>query len=182
MGVLIDGLMELTRLGTAELQLAPVPLLPLVQDVLAELQSQVPQRQITWQLPSDLPAVRADANVLRTALLAVLDNAVKFTGRKPNAQISIHAVSLDTERAGSKTGPVVKLTVQDNGAGFNPALGAKLFHAFARLHTIKQFPGIGMGLALVRKSLARMDGTVQADGVIDGGCTVTMTLPAADSS
>jgi signal transduction histidine kinase len=124
--------------------------------------------------------VRADANVLRKALLAVLDNAVKFTAHKPTAQIRIQAESIGTQNANGALIPLVTLSVQDNGAGFNPALGTKLFHAFARLHTSKQFPGIGMGLALVRKSLERMDGTVQADGVIDGGCTVTMTLPAAD--
>ena len=71
MGVQMDGLMELTRLGTVALQLEPLPLLPLVQDVVGELQLQYPQRQIEWQLPAELPAVLSDASLLRQALHAV---------------------------------------------------------------------------------------------------------------
>ena len=176
MGVQMDGLMELTRLGTAELHIAPLPLLPLLQDVVNELKSQYPQRQIAWQLPTELPTVLADASLLRKALLAVLDNAMKFTAHKPDARITVLAEPGAVVEAHS---PTVQLTVQDNGAGFNPALSAKLFHAFARLHTSKQFPGIGMGLALTRKIVERLQGHVQAVGVVEGGCTVVITLPAS---
>jgi light-regulated signal transduction histidine kinase (bacteriophytochrome) len=69
--------------------------------------------------------------------------------------------------------------VQDNGAGFNPALQSKLFHPFARLHTVKQFPGIGMGLALTRKMLERMNAQVAAVGAVDAGCSVSISLPVA---
>ena len=89
MGVQMDGLMELTRLGTATLQMEPLPLLPLVQDVVGELQLQYPQRQIEWRLAAEMPAVQADTSLLRLALHAVLDNAVKFTAHRPIAQISI---------------------------------------------------------------------------------------------
>ncbi len=171
MGVLMDGLMELTRLGTAALQIAPLPLQPLLQDVLAELALRHPGQAIDWQLPQDLPAVLADATLLRTALLCVLDNAVKFTAHKPARRVDIACLS----DGGNK----VQLRVQDNGAGFNPAMGAKLFHPFARLHTSKQFPGIGMGLALTRKIVSRLGGQVQIEGAPDAGCTLTITLPAA---
>jgi light-regulated signal transduction histidine kinase (bacteriophytochrome) len=172
MGVLMDGLMELAKLGTAELRVVPLPLLPLVQDVVSELRLQYPQRQIEWLLPTALPAVLADASLLRRALLAVLDNAVKFTAHQPTAKISI--------LGGSASGvdAAAQLLVRDNGAGFNPDLGAKLFHPFARLHTSKQFAGIGMGLALTRKIIERLRGSVQAVGVVEGGCTVVFTLPA----
>jgi light-regulated signal transduction histidine kinase (bacteriophytochrome) len=179
MGVQMDGLMELTRLGTVALQREPLPLLPLVQDVVGELQMQYPQRQIEWLLAAEMPAVLADASLLRLALHAVLDNAVKFTAHRPIAQISILAGPGDAADAGRPSNGVVRLTVQDDGVGFNPALGAKLFHAFARLHTSKQFPGIGMGLALTRKIVDRLHGTVQAQGVAGGGCSVAITLPAA---
>ena len=179
MGLLMDGLMELTRLGTAELHIAPLPLLPLLRDVVAELRLQYPDRQIAWQLPDALPGVLADASLLRKALLAVLDNAVKFTAHAPAAQISITAAPGDAQGTDSPAGETVQLTVQDNGAGFNPALAAKLFPAFARLHTTKQFAGIGMGLALTRKIVERLQGRVQAAGVVDGGCSVVITLPGA---
>ena len=182
MGVLMDGLMELSKLGTAGLHIAPLPLLPLVRDVASELQLHYPQRQIEWQLPGELPSVLADTNLLRRALLAVLDNAVKFTAHRSNAQISILAEAASAGEAANVDYPenkTIRLSVQDNGAGFNPALGSKLFHPFGRLHTSKQFAGIGMGLALTRKIVERLHGNVQATGVVDGGCTVTITLPAA---
>ena len=179
MGVLMDGLMELTRLGTVELQIAPTPLLPLVQDVLAELRLQYPQRRIECVLPAALPSVMADATLLRTALHAVLDNAVKFSAQQPDARITLLADPCDADAADRRAGDTMRLTVQDHGAGFNPALGAKLFRPFARLHTTKQFPGIGMGLALTRKIVERLAGKVQAEGVVNGGCTVTITLPCA---
>ncbi len=184
MGVLMDGLMKLTKLGTAELHTAPLPMLPLVRDVVSELQLQFPQRQIEWLLPTALPSVLADASMLRRALLAVLDNAVKFTAHQPNAQISILAEPASAGEMANVDYPenaMIRLTVQDNGAGFNPAMAAKLFHPFARLHTGKQFAGIGMGLALTRKIVERLHGQVQATGVMDGGCKVTITLPSADS-
>jgi signal transduction histidine kinase len=185
MGVLMDGLMELARLGTAELQPAPQALLPLVQDLVSELRQQYPQRQIEWLLPPVLPLVLADGGMLRRALLAVLDNAVKFTAHQPHAQISVLSGSANEEHvanAGSPENHAVRLTVKDNGAGFNPAMGAKLFHAFARLHTTKQFPGIGMGLALTRKIVERLQGTVHIDGHVDQGCCVTLVLPGADGA
>lgn len=185
MGVLMDGLMELARLGTAELQPAPQALLPLVQDLVSELRLQYPQRQIEWLLSPELPSVLADGGMLRRALLAVLDNAVKFTAHQPNAQISVlsrPAIEADAVNRDSPMSHRVCLIVKDNGAGFNPAMGAKLFHAFARLHTTKQFPGIGMGLALTRKIVERMQGTVHIDGQVDLGCSVTLVLPRVDNT
>jgi signal transduction histidine kinase len=181
MGVQMDRLMDLARLGTVEMYIASLPLLPLLQDVVSELRLQYPKRQIEWLIPTVLPSVLADASMVRRALLAVLDNAVKFTALQSNAQISILAGPGDTRDKGNPASDTVWLTVQDNGTGFNPALGSKLFHAFARLHTTKQFPGIGTGLALTRKIVERMQGSVQAHGVVNGGCTVTITLPAAQA-
>jgi signal transduction histidine kinase len=183
MGVLMDGLMELTKLGTVELHIAAIPLLPLLHDVTSELRQQYPQRLIDWLLPAELPSVMADANLLRRGLLALLDNAVKFTVHQPIAQVSLSAVTtrrVDAADADSQAIEEVRLTLQDNGVGFNPALGVKLCHAFARLHSNKQFPGIGMGLALTRKIIERLHGTVLIDGAVNGGCTVTFTLPAAN--
>jgi light-regulated signal transduction histidine kinase (bacteriophytochrome) len=170
MGVLMDGLMELSRLGTVAVTLAPVPLQALVQDVVTELRQKHPDAPVVWQVQEPLPVVLADAVLLRAAVLAVLDNAIKFTAHQAQRHIAVTAQQRDA--AG-----IVTLNIQDNGAGFNPALQSKLFKPFSRLHTVKQFAGIGMGLALTRKMLARMGGGIQAVGVVDGGCTVCITLP-----
>ena len=172
MGVLMDGLMELSRLGTVPLNPEAVPLQPLVHAVCAELAAQQPARTITWRVAADLPEVQADAALMRLVLLQVLDNAVKFTAQAPDAVIEVSA------RADAAQGTVC-LTIADNGAGYNPALQAKLFHPFQRLHTVRQFPGIGMGLALTRKAMQRMEGTVGAQGQVGHGCTVQLTFKAA---
>ena len=172
MGLLMDGLMELSRLGTVALQTAALPLQPVLQDLVTELQMQHPQRVIEWRLPADMPVVLADAQLLRAALHAVLDNAVKFTAQRPVACIALRAW-IDPADG------LVHIELQDNGAGFNPALQAKLFRPFQRLHTTRQFPGLGMGLALTRKMLERMGGKVWADAAMDAGCRLHMVLPVA---
>ena len=171
MALLMDGLMELSRLGTVVLQITAVPLQPLLRELLGEFQP-TEGAAIDWQVASDLPVVLADAALLRAALHALLHNAVKFTARRDSRRIELSVLPADADAR-------VTLQLRDNGAGFNPSLQAKLFHPFARLHTTKQFAGIGMGLALTRKMLQRMDGEVQADGLVDGGCTLRLRLPRA---
>ena len=173
MGLLMDGLMELSRLGTVPLQLGPVPLQPLLQALVDAARQAQPARNIQWELQPDLPVVWADATLLRAAMGHVLDNAVKFSALAPQAQIRIGSAATPDPAA------AVQLQVADNGAGFNAALTAQLFKPFSRLHTVKQFPGIGMGLAQTRKMLRRMGGEAQAEGASGAGCTVTLTLPRA---
>ncbi len=172
MALLMDGLMELSRLGTVALQITAVPLQPLLRELLTEFQPN-DGAAIDWQVASDLPVVRGDAALLRAALHALLDNAVKFTARRELRRIELSVLPSDAQ------GAMVTLQLRDNGAGFNPSLQAKLFHPFARLHTAKQFAGIGMGLALTRKMLQRMDAQVHAEGLVDGGCTLSLHLPRA---
>ena len=71
----------------------------------------------------------------------------------------------------------VVIAVQDNGVGFNPVLQDKLFQPFHRLHSSSQFSGLGLGLAQVRKIVVRHGGQVAIAARVDGGCTVTLTLP-----
>lgn len=175
MGRMLDGLDALSQLGTATVTLAPVALNPLVDEVVAGLARQYPARVIEWRIAPNLPTVQMDAALLRQALQQVLGNAVKFTAPSAAAVIDIHTVA--SNHAGFAT-----LQVQDNGVGYNPALQAALFQVFGRLHTTKQFEGIGMGLVLCSKTLARMGASVAIAGVHVGttevaGCTVTLQLP-----
>lgn len=169
MGLLMDGLMELSRVGMVAVQLAPLALEPLLHDLVAERQAQHPGCDIVCQLPNALPEVLADASLLRAAMAQVLDNAVKFTAHRAQRQIAVQAEP-------QADGHGLHLWVADNGAGFDPRFQAKLFKPFSRLHTTKQFPGVGMGLALVRKTLQRMDAEVRAEGQLDAGCRVCIRL------
>ena len=175
MGAQMDGLLELSRIGTAPLQLQAVALAPLLDAVRDELLPVMGTRQVQWAVDVEGQTAWADPKLLYQALLQVLGNAVKFTGQRPVAHIHLGVLTDQT------TGRV-HIAVRDNGVGFNPALQSRLFHAFQRLHSAQQFAGLGMGLALARKGLRRMEGDITAEGEVDGGCTVTLTLPVAPGS
>ena len=163
MGALMDGLMAYSRLGSVDLRPGAVPIRPVVMEICAALQAQHPQRVLEWRVADDLPTVQADAALLRQALEHVLGNAVKFTAARDVAVISV-----------AQDGTAV--IVRDNGVGFNPAAQGKLFHVFGRLHSQREFDGIGMGLALTHKIIQRHGGTVSAQGELDGGCCVRIAL------
>ena len=174
MGVLLDGLAALSRVGTVPLDISAVSLQELVSAVCGELAAQHPERTIEWRIANDLPTVQADAALLRQALSEVLGNAVKFTAHRPLAQIEIAA----TSEAGSGD---VTLRVWDNGAGYNSALKDQLFRVFSRLHSANQFPGIGIGLVLTQKVVERLGGSVHLEGAQDAGCTVHLQLKACSA-
>jgi signal transduction histidine kinase len=176
MGVMLDRLLDLSRVGTAALHVESVPLQSLVQTLVKELVERLhatsPQRAITWTIAADLPTVAADAALLEQAVQQLLANAVQFTATRAQAVIGVSAVI--NANNGTAT-----LVVQDNGMGFNPSMADQLFHPFKRLHNARQGAGLGTGLALTRKVMERLGGTATAQGVVDGGCTVQLTLKLA---
>lgn len=171
MGRQIDGLMELANLTRVELQPSTLDLAELVRDVRAAMAPApaLAGRALEWQVAPDFPALRADAALIRQALTHLLSNALKFSGARALARIEL---SWQAHAPGW-----CALTVADNGVGFNPQYQDKLFHAFQRLHSARDFDGLGMGLALTRKIVERHGGAVWAQGAPDAGCSVSFTLP-----
>jgi light-regulated signal transduction histidine kinase (bacteriophytochrome) len=172
MGVLLDGLAALARVGSGPLDLGAVSLQEWVQAECEALVAQHPQRSVDWRIAADLPVVLADAVLLRQALAQVLGNAFKFSACREPAVIEISAVP-------AQNGAFVCLQICDNGVGFNPAQQDQLFKVFGRLHSSQQFDGTGMGLVLTRKMLDRFGATVSIQGAVDGGCTVQLMLSRA---
>jgi signal transduction histidine kinase len=170
MGLLMDGLMELSRLGTVMLSVGPTHLEDTVAEVRDALTAHYRHRALDWHVDQHLPWVLADASLLTLALRQVLDNAIKFTTHRPLAVLEV---------AAQRDQGWVHLDIRDNGAGFNPAMQERLFHPFQRLHTARQFPGIGMGLALTRKIVQRLGGSVSAQAQVEQGCCVRLSLPMA---
>ncbi len=170
MSVMLDALMELSRVGTVPLQVGAVVLQDVLASVVEGLRQRHPQREVHWTVTADAPAVQADAALLRLALEQVLCNACKFANPGARSEVVVSTALGDG---------VVHLTVQDKGVGFNPLLVDKLFQPFARLHTSRQFEGLGMGLAKTRKALARIGGAVAISASPDAGCSVTLILPLA---
>jgi signal transduction histidine kinase len=166
MGNLIDDLLAFARIGQAELRKTTVDLDQLVRETSGELQADTPERDIAWEI-HPLPAVRADAALLRLALVNLISNALKFSSTRARAKIEIGCVpGGDHETV---------LFIRDNGVGFDPRYADRLFGVFQRLHA--DFEGTGIGLANVRRIIEAHGGRTWAEGVVDGGATFYLALP-----
>lgn len=171
MGCLMDGLLELSRIGRAELQAANVDLARLIDDIRHQLQDQIQGRDIVWQISPDLPQVHGDVALLHQMLAQLIGNALKFTGKSAQPRISI-----DGHRSDDGW---VEITLGDNGVGFDPRLQDRLFRVFQRLHSEKEFGGIGIGLAMARRVIERHGGSMAAAGEPGKGCRISLSLPPA---
>jgi signal transduction histidine kinase len=167
MDSLIDAMLDLSRSSRAPLQVRLVDLGALVASVRVELEGDVLERQVSWQV-SAMPLVRGDHDLLRQVMLNLMSNAVKYTRTRAEAVIEVWAEDRPQEWA---------VMVRDNGVGFDPKYANKLFGVFQRLHRQEEFEGTGVGLANVRRIVSRHGGQVWAEGAVDGGATFGFTLP-----
>jgi PAS domain S-box-containing protein len=168
MGKLIDDLLAFSRIRRSGMIKTDVNLDKLVQDALGDFQAETKERKIAWII-HPLPGVRADRALLRLVLVNLISNAVKFTGGRAEARIEIGC-------APGRDGETV-IFIRDNGAGFDPRYGHKLFGVFQRLHSQKEFEGTGIGLANVQRIIHRHGGRTWAEGVVDGGATFYFSMP-----
>jgi PAS domain S-box-containing protein len=167
MGALIDGLLQLSRIGRSDPQLAKCDLAEITRTAAVALREREPARDVELQINGDM-IVRGDARLLRIAVDNLLGNAWKFTSRTPQPRIAVSSVEQNGERV---------FVVRDNGAGFDPAYAHKLFGAFQRLHSSDDFPGTGIGLATVHRIVRRHGGRIWAESVLGAGATFYFTLP-----
>jgi PAS domain S-box-containing protein len=173
MAQLIDDLLVFSRLGRGALRLQAVDMQSVVEEARALVESGVEDRRIIWTV-APLPMVIGDENMLRTVWQNLLGNAVKYTGQCDVARIE---VSMQQDRKGD-----YEFTVADNGAGFDMQFADKLFGVFQRLHRASEFPGNGIGLANVRRIVARHGGRVWADAEPGKGARFHFSLPATDTA
>ncbi|MEO9214259.1 MAG: ATP-binding protein [Rhodanobacter sp.] len=173
MAQLIDDLLVFSRLGRGALRLQAVDMQSLVDEARSLAESGAEDRRIVWTV-APLPMVIGDENMLRTVWQNLLSNAVKYTGQCEVARIE---VSTQQGRRGD-----YEFTVADNGAGFDMQYADKLFGVFQRLHRASEFPGNGIGLANVRRILARHGGRIWAEAEPGQGARFHFSLPATDAA
>jgi signal transduction histidine kinase len=171
MGRLIDDLLSFSRTGRSELNHTLVDQDALVAAVLREGRFERGERPIEWNI-APLQPVRADAAMLRQVWSNLLENAVKYSGKAEHSRVEIGAT------ADAKTGDHV-FYVRDNGVGFDMQYVDKLFGVFQRLHSVSEFEGTGIGLANVRRIIARHGGRTWAEGALGKGATFYFSLPKA---
>jgi signal transduction histidine kinase len=173
MGALIDDLLNLSQVSRAELSLEPVNLSAEVADIADELQAREPKRRVRFVL-QDGVWVNADRILIRTVLQNLVENAWKYTAKSDGATVEFGTTADEDAR--------VRCYVRDNGAGFDPAFGGKLFQPFQRLHSVTEFPGTGIGLVSVRRIVERHGGRVWAEGAVGRGATFYFTLNAKEGT
>ena len=165
----IDGILEFLRLGRDKLTPGTIDMAEIVEMTLKELEPMTSGRDIKFKV-SHLPRAFGDAAMIRHVWASLIDNAVKFTGRKADALIEVGALSNENETV---------YFVRDNGVGFDMRFADKLFGVFNRLHGA-DFPGNGAGLAIVQRIVSRNGGRVWAESRLDEGATFYFTLPASE--
>ncbi|MCR4294228.1 MAG: PAS domain S-box protein [Elusimicrobia bacterium] len=169
LGTLIDEFLAFSKTARADLQKTPVALGVLAAEVVAEFKEQVKGRKVSWRL-SALPEAVCDPGMIKLVFFNLVGNALKFSRDRSPAVIEIGAVP-------GEAGEVV-VRVRDNGVGFDMRFADKLFGVFQRLHRMEDFEGSGIGLANVRRIVAKHGGRTWAEGKVDEGAAFYFSLPA----
>jgi PAS domain S-box-containing protein len=167
MAELIDGLLELSSIARKEIEHQPVDLAKTARKIALGFQEAEPQRQVELFIQEGI-VVNGDAYLLVIVLQNLLDNAWKFTSKHPSAKIEFGTKKINGEEV---------YFVRDDGAGFDMAYVGKLFAPFQRVHSTKDFPGTGVGLATVQRIIHRHGGRVWAEGEIERGACFYFALP-----
>jgi len=166
MGVLIDDLLNLSRVTRGDLRREEVDLTAIAKQVIKELEEGDPGRQVTFEI-AEGAATMGDPNLLRAVMDNLIGNSWKFTGNHPTAKIEFGMTEDDGKPA---------FYVRDDGAGFDMNYADNLFGAFQRLHGMTEFSGTGIGLATVQRIIHRHGGRVWAEGKVEQGATFYFTI------
>ena len=164
MGVLIDDILQFSRIGRNEMHPETVDMAALAHSVAADLRGDYPAAQLRI---ADLPPAAGDEAMLRQVWMNLVGNAFKFSAKRERPEIEIGA-----ETQGAET----VYFVRDNGAGFDMAHAEHLFGVFQRLHAASEYPGTGAGLAIVKRIVERHGGRIWPQAEVDRGATFRFTL------
>ena len=167
LGQMMEDLLQLVRLARSGVRRERVDLSAIASELVEQLKAAAPQRQVDIRVESGI-TVEGDASLLRLVLEQLLNNAWKFSSKTEHASISFGRVVDEG---------VPALCVRDNGAGFEQKYADKLFRAFQRLHSEREFEGGGMGLAKAQRALLAHGGRIWARAERGAGAAVFFTLP-----
>lgn len=165
--VLIDDILKLSRISRQEILLKDIDLSAIAMTIVNDLRQSQPQRNVNVVVKGNM-IVCGDERLMQIALSNLLSNAWKYTSKAQEAQIEIGSFKKNNETV---------FFIRDNGAGFKQAYAGKIFDPFQRLHSDKEFPGSGIGLAIVKRIIGKHDGSIWATGEPGKGATFYFCLP-----
>jgi len=167
MGQLIDDLLVFSRLGRKEFVDGNIQMNDIVTNLCREINNEEDNRDIQFKI-NELEPGHGDGTTIKQVWVNLISNAVKYSKQKVQAIIEISS---------RVSGAEIIYSIKDNGAGFDMRYSDKLFGVFQRLHTEKEFPGTGVGLAIVHRIITKHGGKVWAEGKVNEGSVFYFTLP-----
>ena len=165
---LINDLLKYSRLGRKSLDIRPIPLDVIVNNIYADFKPKLEEIGAIFCVDNKLPVIRGDESLFLRIFTNLIENA--FTYRRTGVQLEIH---VNCER--NHDGYLLKIS--DNGIGISSEYWEKIFNIFQRLHSDDKYPGTGIGLATVRKAISLIDGTVWVESVVGKGSVFFIHLP-----
>ena len=168
---LIEALIDFARLSRTAVRWESVDLSRMAAEIANELKRSAPERSVTFTIEESAKA-QGDPALLRVVMQNLLGNAWKYTGKQKDAKIVFGVSKQEGEEV---------FFVRDNGAGFSAEPADRIFEAFQRLHSDKEFQGTGIGLATVKRIITSHEGRVWAEAAVGKGATFYFTLPSPES-
>jgi PAS domain S-box-containing protein len=171
MGLLVEGLLNLAKLGHQSLKLCRTELNAIVNAVILILEPECEGREVEWRI-AKLPALECDPILMTQVFQNLLGNALKYSRNRPCPVIEVDSIQ--------QPGRPPVIFVRDNGAGFNRECADRLFGVFQRFHTDSEFEGTGVGLAMVHRIIQKHGGTIWAESEVDHGATFYFALQSTE--
>lgn len=171
MGQLIDDLLRLSRLTTAELIIEPIDLSTIALEISQNLKHSEPERVVNFIIADKL-TTHCDHSLLKAVLENLIGNSWKYTGKCSHAEIIIDKKVVNSNDC---------FYIKDNGAGFDMSFADKLFAPFQRLHSPDDFPGTGIGLATVQRIIQRHHGKIWGESKPEQGACFYFTIGSFDT-
>ncbi|HXV19279.1 MAG TPA: PAS domain S-box protein, partial [Candidatus Omnitrophota bacterium] len=167
MGHLIDDLLAFSRMGRKAMDLVRIDMTALARTVSEELRSSASSKSVEVQIDPLEPAF-GDPAMIHQIFVNLISNAIKFSGKEKSPKIRIQCIRSNDD---------IVYSVRDNGVGFDMQYSKKLFGVFQRLHSLEEFEGTGVGLAIVQRIVHRHGGRVWAESKPGEGAVFYFTLP-----
>ncbi|HTY05423.1 MAG TPA: ATP-binding protein [Gemmatimonadales bacterium] len=172
MDLLIRDLLAYSRMTRADIQIVPVPLEPVVKGAVAQVEEDARGRGARIRVDDALPWVMGHEATLTQVLMNLLANGLKFVPADRVPELRIRTEARDG---------LIRIWILDNGIGIAPEHHDRIFRVFERLHRQDEYPGTGIGLAIVRKGVERMGGRVGLESEPERGSSFWVELPRAEA-